>query len=141
LIREGRYAMDAKRLCAKDLMQRDVKTVSEATPVAAAAKLMRDGGVSSLVVERCDESDAFGILTRKDIVEALTGFEFLETPRTVAEIMTKPAMTVSPNLSIYFCLQMMRMVGVRRLPVVDGEVLVGVLSNTDVFERAVADLR
>jgi CBS domain-containing protein len=54
--------------------------------------------------------------------------------------MTKPALSVSSGLSISNCHQMMRMVGVRRLPVVDGKKLVGILSNADIFIKLVEDI-
>lgn len=126
--------MDVTKVCARDLMQKDVKTVTERTTVLAAAKTMRDCGVSSLVVERNNERDALGIITRKDVVAALVDGKTGGGPQLVGEIMTKPTITVSPDLSIENCLRMMRMTGVRRLPVVDGNKLVGILSNTDVFK-------
>ncbi len=126
--------MNVTKVCAKDLMQKDVKTVAEKTTVLAAAKMMRDCGLSSLVVERNNEHDALGIITRKDVVAALLAGDMGGGPELVGEIMTKPTITVSPDLSIENCLRMMRMTGVRRLPVVDGNKLVGILSNTDVFK-------
>jgi len=74
--------MDLTKLCAKDLMQNDVKFVTEATPVLKAASLMRDWGVSSLVVERKNDNDALGIITRKDIVEALMSMMYGDIPMT-----------------------------------------------------------
>ena len=51
----------------------------------------------------------------------------------VEDVMSKPAITASPALSIANCQQLMRMVGVRRLPIVDGDKVVGILSNRDIF--------
>ena len=125
--------MDWTELCAKDLVHATVKTVSETMPLLTAAKKMRDDGVSSLVVERKNERDAFGIITRKDVVEALFLMDTEDRPLLVKDVMTKPVVTVSVDLSIHRCYQLMRMIGVRRLPVVDGKNLVGILSNTDMF--------
>jgi CBS domain-containing protein len=54
--------------------------------------------------------------------------------------MTKPAITVNLGMSIYNCQLLMRMVGVRRLPVIDGNQLVGILSNTDIFGKLLEDI-
>ena len=59
--------MDMLKLGAKDLMQSDAKTVGKTTSLSAAAKMMQELRVSSLIVEPDDEGDAFGIITRKDI--------------------------------------------------------------------------
>jgi len=132
--------MNMHGLCARDLMQADVKTVTEKTSLRDAARMMYEGGVSSLVVERKDESDAFGIITRKDVVEGLVSLEIDDRALLVEDVMAKPAITVAPELSIGHCLQMMRMAGVRRIPVVDAEGLVGMLSNTDVFKHLAANI-
>lgn len=127
--------MDAKKLRIKDLMQTDVKTVHKDVTLLAATKMMRDFGVSSLVVEPDDDGDAFGIITRKDIVEAIIMDANGWVSLTVDDVMTKPAITTNSSLSISNCHQLMRMVGVRRLPVVDGTNLVGILSNSNIFVK------
>ena len=94
---------------------------------------MKDLKVSSLVIEPEDDSDAFGIITRKDVVEGLIEDEIGGSVLRVQDTMTKPAITVHETLSIYNCQQLMRMVGVRRLLVVDGSSLKGIVSNSDIF--------
>jgi signal-transduction protein with cAMP-binding, CBS, and nucleotidyltransferase domain len=132
--------MDVNITRVEDLMQTDVKTVRKDVELLAATKKMRDLNVSSLVVEPENDRDTFGIITRKDIVETIVmdpsgGISF-----TVDDVMTKPALTVSSKLSISNCHQMMRMVGVRRMPVVDGTELVGILSNADIFAKLVEEI-
>jgi CBS domain-containing protein len=127
--------MDVNIIRAKDLMKTIVKTVRKDVKLLEATKMMKDFNVSSLVVEPENDGDTFGIITRKDIVETIVmdptgGISF-----TVDDVMTKPALTVSSKLSISNCHQMMRMVGIRRMPVVDGTELVGILSNTDIFTK------
>ncbi len=134
--------MELMSLCARDLMKKDVKTIKEMDSINKAIATMIDLDVSSLVVERNDDKDAFGMITRKDIVEALipeieTGVEAM----LVEDIMSKPVITVNPDLSIFQCYQMMRMMGVRRMPVVDDKELVGILSSTDLFHHLTKDIR
>lgn len=129
--------MDMDKLRVQDLMQTDVKMVSKGTTIFDAAKKMNDWDVSSLIVEPDVDGDAFGIITRKDIIEALVSGTIGGPALLVEHVMTKPVVTVNFGLSLYNCHQMMRMVGVRRLPVVDGTELVGILSNTDIFNKLV----
>ena len=124
----------------RDLMQTDVKTVQKDVKLLAATKMMRDFNVSSLVVEPENDGDAFGIITRKDIVEAMVMDSTGGISLVVDDIMTKPAFTINPGLSIPNCHQMMRLVGVRRLPVVDGDRLVGILSNADIFAKLIENI-
>ncbi|MGV1100994.1 CBS domain-containing protein [Thiovibrio sp. JS02] len=130
--------MKIKKLRVKDLMQAGVKTIARDATLKAAAKAMYEQKVSSLVVKPADDSDAFGIVTRKDVLEAMLMDSEGDFSYLVSDVMTKPAITVGPNLSIENCLLLMRVAGTRRLPVVEGEKLVGIISNTDVFDRLVS---
>ncbi len=132
--------MDADKIRVKDLMKTDVKTVHKDVTLLTAIKIMRDFSVSSLIIEPESDGDAFGIITRKDVVEAIVMNPVGGTSLLVDDVMTKPAITVNTGLSISNCHQMMRMVGVRRLPVVDGTKLIGILSNANIFAKLAEDL-
>jgi len=132
--------MDVNRIRVKDLMKVDAKTVHKDATLFTAIKMMRDFGVSSLIIEPESDGDAFGIITRKDVIEAIVMDPAGGTSLIVDDVMTKPAITVSSGLSISNCHQMMRMVGVRRLPVVDGSKLIGILSNANIFAKLVEDI-
>ena len=132
--------MDAKKIIVKDLMKTDPKTIKKDVTLFTAIKMMHDFGVSSLIIEPESDGDAFGIITRKDVVEAIVMDPSGGTSLLVDDVMTKPAITVNSGLSISNCHQMMRMVGVRRLPVVDGTKLIGILSNANIFEKMVENL-
>ncbi len=132
--------MDVDKIRVKDLMKTDVKTVHKDVTLLTAIKIMRDFSVSSLIIEPESDGDAFGIITRKDVVEAIVMNPVGGTSLLVDDVMTKPAITVNTGLSISNCHQMMRMVGVRRLPVVDGTKLIGILSNANIFVKLAEDL-
>jgi len=132
--------MDIDKLRVRELMQTDVKRIKQSASISDAAKVMRDAGVSSLVVEPDADGDAFGIITRRDVIEAFLSSTVSGPADLVEDVMTKPAITVNPGMSIYNCQQLMRMVGIRRLPVVDGNQLVGILSNADIFRRLLENI-
>jgi len=132
--------MDIDKLRVRELMQTDVKRIKQSATISDAAKVMRDAGVSSLVVEPDADGDAFGIITRRDIIEAFLSSTVSGPADLVENVMTKPAITVNLGMSIYNCQQLMRMVGIRRLPVVDGNRLVGILSNADIFGKLLENI-
>ena len=134
--------MDSMNICAKDVMRKDVRTIRDLDSINTAIKTMQEFGVSSLVVERNDDTDAFGMITMKDIVEAcMSEIEADVEALLVESIMSKPVISVNPDLAISHCYQMMRMMGVRRMPVVDNKELVGILSSTDLFRYLTKDIR
>ena len=127
-----------KKLRVRDLMQTTVRTIEPKATLPEAARLMHELNCSSLVILPHDDSDAYGIVTRKDVLNVVVMDVQDEFVSQVGDIMTKPAITVGPALSIENCLLLMRVTGTRRLPVVEGERLVGMISNSDVFNRMIS---
>lgn len=124
---------------AQDLMHKGVETIDGEATVARALKAMREKKVSSLIVNRRDADDAWGIVTKKDIVTKVIDHgparRNLSTTK-VHEIMSKPLVTVSPGLAIKYCIRAMAKAGVTRAPVFDGREIVGILSFSDIFDNA-----
>jgi CBS domain-containing protein len=124
---------DVRFAKAADVMTKDVAYIDGKKSVADAIRLMKDRRVSSLVVNRRGVEDAWGMLTRKDVV-----FKVVDPgkdPRKVKvfEIMSKPLVMVSPGLALKYCARLMHHSGIRRATVFDGKDIVGILSNTDIF--------
>lgn len=132
--------MKIQQLRVQDIMQKKVHTIGKRETLTAAARKMEELRASSFVIEPDNDADTFGIITRKDMVEALLLHEADDLTYTVEDVMTKPAITVGASLSIRNCLRMMRMVGARRLPVAEGTQLLGIISNTDIFRALVREL-
>jgi CBS domain-containing protein len=130
---------NAREMKAADIMHKGVETISSSATVAAALRKMQQLKISSLIVERRNKDDAYGILTKTDIVtkviEAGPKRKNLSNIK-VFEIMSKPLVTVSPGLAIKYCTRVMKNAGVSRVPVFDGKQIVGVLSMTDIFNHS-----
>lgn len=118
---------------AADVMTKDVVYIDGDKSVADAIRLMREKKVSSLIVNRREHEDAWGIVTRKDVVTRVVDPGKDPVDVKVHEIMTKPIVTVSPSLAIKYCARLMNHTGVRRAVVFDGKEIVGILSNTDIL--------
>lgn len=117
----------------KDVMTKDVVSVDGEETVANAIRLMRDKKVSSLVVNRRDIEDAWGIVTRKDVVTKVVSPGKDPHEVRVFEIMTKPIVMPSPGLALKYCARLFHEAGIRRAPVFDGKEIIGIVSNTDIF--------
>lgn len=119
-------------------MSKEIAFVEPSATLRAAARRMRELDVSCLLLPAPDEHGAPGILTQKDIVQVLA-HEALEAldEITVEDVATRPAICVDERLCLADCVGLMRMAGVRRLPILkDGEP-VGILSYGDVLRRVV----
>jgi len=116
-------------------MTRDVKFIREDTSLLDAIFKMKEFHVSSLVVEGANKSDGYGIVTQKDIITKLIDPEPGIQYSIVADVMTRPAITVSSTLSVSACVKLMKRLNIRRVPIADGDTISGILSNTDIFRK------
>jgi len=124
---------DARFAKAADVMTKNVVYIDGSKSVADAIGLMKEKRVSSLVVNRRGQEDAWGMLTRKDVVGKIVDPGKDPHGVKVFEIMSKPLIMVSPGLALKYCARLMNHAGIRRATVFDGKEIVGILSNTDIF--------
>jgi len=120
---------------AEEIMTRDVVTVKGSTRVSEAVNLMREKGLRALIVERRSDSDTYGIVTEVDIVYKVAAYGKDPAQMRVYEVMTKPCITVQPNLGVEYVARLFANTGIRRAPVVDTK-LRGIISVTDILTRS-----
>jgi CBS domain-containing protein len=127
----------------RDVMTKDVVTVDASTPIADAARRMRDDDIGNVLVT--EGSSLRGILTDRDITVRAVA-EGSDTQRqTVGEIISGDLVTLTPDEDQHDAAQKMRAHSVRRLPVVEGNRPVGIVSIGDLAvslepETALADI-
>lgn len=115
-----------------DVMTTQPIKISSSDSVQSAARVMKEKGVGSLLVTK--ESDLIGILTEKDIVVKLTVPGYHPSDVTVNQIMTKDVITIEPGRDLYDAIVLMKNSDVRRLPVMDDDVLMGIITLKDVLK-------
>jgi CBS domain-containing protein len=116
------------------IMSKPAITVDAQTRVLNALDLMKQQNIASLVVKPSGPDDSYGILTKRDIVTKLVARDLDPHNLFVAEIMSKPVIKISPKATLRECSILMSKANVRRLPVFDGDRLVGIISDTDIFQ-------
>ena len=126
----------------RDLMAEPV-TVPFDTTLTEAARLMRDADIGDVIVAAQGRPN--GLVTDRDIVVRGLAEGHQPNNTTVGEICTRDLATVSPEDPVERAVELMRQLAVRRLPVVEGDQLVGVVSLGDLaIERdqrsALADI-
>jgi CBS domain-containing protein len=114
---------------AADIMTPAPRTIASSATVGEAAKLMRDEGVGSLPVVHQDR--LVGVVTDRDIAVRVVA-EGRDASTLVAEVKSDRPVTVEPTADLAQALELMAEHQVRRLPVVEGDRLVGVIAQADV---------
>lgn len=122
----------------KDVMVKNVKTISPGATMAEAAKTMKKYRIGCLVV--VERNNVLGIITERDLAYKIIAEErSLDTK--VEDVMTRDLKTISPDKSIKDAAKVMAAHVIRRLPVIENGKLVGILSIEDIMraEKVGAD--
>ena len=116
----------------KEVMNRAVKTVRSTDTVKSAAQLMNESEVGSLVVVS-GTGEVIGIVTERDILIEVVATGKSADDLKVEDIMTKELVTVSPDNSLEEAADLMTKNKIKKLPVVVGGKLVGIVTATDLI--------
>jgi CBS domain-containing protein len=134
--------MSIESTSVSNIMVRNVKTVEENQSINAAAKVMSDNNIGSVViVKNVETGRVSGIITERDIVR-LAGAVQMSSSLTFQlpahDIMSKPVITIKAESSIQDAIQSMKLNNIRRLPVVDREGrMVGIITDKDIFRAII----
>jgi CBS domain-containing protein len=113
----------------RDAMTENPRVMSTSTPVVDAARMMREDHVGSLPV--VDEGRLVGMITDRDIaIRVVAEGAEVETTQ-VGSVDTPEPVTVTGE-ELDEALRLMARQQIRRLPVVEGSVLVGILTQADI---------
>ncbi|OPY22847.1 MAG: Inosine-5'-monophosphate dehydrogenase [Methanobacterium sp. PtaU1.Bin242] len=122
--------MDTK-VTVHDAMTSNVLTVGPQTSVADAALLMTRYKIGSLIVKSNSEPE--GLITESDIISKVVSKDIKASKIAIEEIMTKNLISIHPGSELNEAARLMAKNNIRRLPVVNDGVLVGIITSTDVL--------
>lgn len=110
-------------------MSIDPLTVRDDADIVEVSKSMMDKGVGACFIER--DGKIVGIITERDIVRRVVakGLDIFKT--RASEIMSKPIIAVEPDTSVEEALEIMAEKKIRRLAVIEKNVLVGIITISD----------
>ncbi|MEM1370402.1 MAG: CBS domain-containing protein [Cyanobacteria bacterium P01_H01_bin.15] len=121
---------------ASDVMTSEVVMIKGTTSVTDAVELMKSKQIRALIVERRTEADPYGILTDSDVVYKVAAYGKNPQEMKVYQIMTKPCITVSPELGVEYVARLFANTRIHRAPVIDGGKLLGVISLSDILHKS-----
>lgn len=108
--------------------------------VAEGIQLAKQKQVKALIVKKRHDDDEYGIVLMNDIAKKVLA-QNRPTDRTnIYEIMTKPALSVSPDMNVKYCARLFERFGISRAPVIKHGEIVGMVSYNNIVLNGMADL-
>jgi CBS domain-containing protein len=114
----------------KDVMVKEVVTIDDNVTVKEAADVMNRFEIGCLIAVR--KGKAMGILTERDILKRIVADAKNAAKTKVKDVMTSPLVVAEPSMDLAEAVKLMFQMKIKKLPVVDGKRLVGLVSLTDI---------
>lgn len=113
----------------RNVMKKNVISIDSSMTVQDAAKMMDDASIGAIVV--LEKGVVAGIITERDITRRIVA---KGKPYTlnVKEIMSAPVVVVNPDDSVWEAAQLMKTRKIHRMPAVQNNVLVGIITTSDI---------
>ncbi len=127
--------MNRKIVRVSDVMKQQIDIVDGMTTVSEALHTMKHVETKCLIINKRHGNDEYGMVLIADIAKQVLARDRAPDRVNVYEIMSKPVMTVDPQMDIRYCARLFERFGLSRAPVVDHGRLVGIVSYTDMVLR------
>lgn len=120
------------------IMTPDPACCTPTTPITEVARMMVDNDCGEIpVVENKDSRKPVGVVTDRDIVVRTIACGDNALTKTAGDVMTTPPVTVSPEMTLVECCDVMEREQIRRVPVVgESGRLIGIVALADVAQHA-----
>jgi len=113
------------------IMNNSVVSVDSSVSATDAAKMMEDTDVGAVVV--LENGSPIGIVTDRDFAIKITAHSYpIDTP--VRRIMSAPLISIDSSSDVWEASDLMSTRNVRKLPVIDDDKVVGIVTSSDIVK-------
>ena len=117
----------------RDIMTKEIVMIDGTETALEGAKLMTEKGISSLFVVK--DAVPVGIVTERDFIKKVCAKDIPITKVKIFDIMSKILTTAEPETPIEVAVQRMVNHKIRRLPIIEGGKIVGIITVTDLAKH------
>lgn len=108
----------------------EVITIDEDSTVKEAAEVMNKFEIGCLIAVR--NGKAIGMITERDLLKRVVAEAKDATETKVKDVMSSPLVVIEPSVELEEAVKLMFQMKIKKLPVVDGKRLVGLITLTDI---------
>lgn len=128
-----------KTIRVRDVMKNQVDIVDGKMTVMEALNKMRYVETKALIVEKRNENDEYGIVVLSDIAKHVLAKDRSPHRVNIYEIMSKPVISVRADMDIRYCARLFEQFGLARVPVIENERIIGIVSFTDMVLKGLVE--
>ncbi|MGB5426927.1 MAG: CBS domain-containing protein [Gammaproteobacteria bacterium] len=124
---------DNESVRVKDVMTDKYHLVDGLMMTDQALAKMKETGAVVLIVDKRNENDEFGIVLLSDIAREVLAVSRAPERVNIYEIMSKPVVSVDPNMDIRYCARLFNKLGFSYAPVIEQGKLLGIIGYADML--------
>lgn len=121
---------------AKEVMTSDYIIVDGLSTVADALDRARRGNIETLIVDKRDHQDEYGIVLLSDIAKRVIAQDKAPQRVNLYEIMTKPVLSVAPDMDVRYVARLFERFGISLAPVIEQDKVLGIVSYKEIVLNA-----
>jgi CBS domain-containing protein len=116
----------------RDVMKSEVDIVDGMLTVTEALKSMKYPDTRTIVVDKRHADDEYGVVMFRDMAKRVLSRDQSPNRVNIYEIMSKPVVSVHPDMDIRYCVRLLDRFGLSRAPVIEDLKIIGLVSYTDI---------
>jgi predicted transcriptional regulator len=117
----------------RDVMTGNYQLVDGLMMTDQALMRMKETGAVVLIVDKRNEDDEYGIVLLSDIAREVLAVSRAPERVNIYEIMSKPVVSVDPDMNIRYCARLFNKLGFSYAPVIDEGKLLGIIGYADML--------
>lgn len=125
----------AKYLPVRNVMTTDIEMIDGLTSISDALDRLRRKQISSLIIERRNDTDEYGLLTVNDIARGVLVPDLSPDRVSAYEIMTKPVLSIDVEMNVRYAIRLLTRFSVSRALVLEAGKAVGIVTLRDMVLR------
>jgi predicted transcriptional regulator len=116
----------------RDVMKSEVDVVDGMMTVTEALQSMKYPDTRTLIVNKRHDDDEYGVVMFRDMAKKVLARDHSPNRVNIYEIMSKPVISVHPDMDIRYCTRLFDRFGLSRAPVLENQKIIGLVSYTDI---------
>ncbi len=122
----------------REVMTPNPVMVDGLATVSEAVDLMRENGISSLIINKRDDADEYGVLAVHDVAEHVISQNRSPDRVSVYEIMSKPVLSVDVDMNLKYAVRLLFRFKLTRALVLENGKIAGLVTLRDMVLRSMA---